>query len=160
MSTKNTISIEIPEAELATIRETLNTLKTSLGPYLLALTPSERRTVPKMSDGTLPFVEKAMEYAREDGQFLPPYVEITELEKDWNAVKTLMPVLRDLQQLVSNLNDSVTMAGSEAYVGALSYYNSVKYGAKINVADAKTIYEDLRQRFARSSSPTTNGSEL
>ncbi len=160
MSTKNTISIEIPEGELTAIREALNTLKTTLSPYLIALTPSERQTVPKMSDGTIPFVEKAMEYAREDAQFLPPFIEIGELEKDWNAVKNLIPVLRDFQQLESNLNDSVMMAGSEAYVGALSYYNSVKYGAKINVADAKVIYEDLRMRFSRSANPSTNGTEV
>ncbi|SHN35115.1 hypothetical protein SAMN04488057_1253 [Cyclobacterium lianum] len=160
MSTNNSISIQIPEAELTSIREALNTLKTTLGPYLIALTPAQRQTVPKMSDGTIPFVEKAMEYAQADGQFLPPYVQLQEMEKDWMTVKNLMPVLRDLQQLESNLNDSVMMAGSEAYVGALSYYNSVKYGARINVADAKVIYEDLRQRFSRSASPSNNGTEM
>ncbi|WP_202927847.1 hypothetical protein [Cyclobacterium roseum] len=157
MSTNNSISIQIPEAELTSIREALNTLKTTLGPYLIALTPARRQTVPKMSDGTIPFVEKAMEYAQEDGQFLPPYVQLQEMEKDWMTVKNLMPVLRDLQQLESNLNDSVMMAGSEAYD---SYYNSVKYGARINVADAKVIYEDLRQRFSRSASPSNNGTEM
>ena len=47
--------------------------------------------------------------------------------------------VRDLKQLESNLNDILMVAGSEAYVGALSYYNSVKYGARLNVADAKDI---------------------
>jgi hypothetical protein len=42
------------------------------------------------------------------------------------------------------------VAGSEAYLGALSYYNSVKYATKLNVADAKIIYEDLKQRFQKS----------
>ncbi|WP_339923165.1 hypothetical protein [uncultured Cyclobacterium sp.] len=91
----------------------------------------------------------SMEYAHADGQFLPPYMHLDELNKDWEAVKGLMPLLRDLQQVESNLNDTVMMAGSEAYVGALSYYNSVKYGAKVNVADAKVIHEDLKQRFLR-----------
>ena len=58
---------------------------------------------------------------------------------------------RDLKQLESNLNDTLMVAGSEAYVGALSYYNSVKYGPRLNVADAKVIYEDLRKRFERGS---------
>ena len=109
-----------------------------------------------MSDGTLPFVEKVMDYAQSDNQFLPPYVDLQELEKDWMAVKELMPLLRDLQQLESNLNDTLMMAGSEAYVGALSYYNSVKYGAKVNAADAKVIYEDLKQRFDKSANRASN----
>lgn len=160
MSTKNSISIQIPEAELQTARDAVNTIKTILSPYLVALSPSERQTLPKMGDGTLPFVEKVMEYAQEDGQFLPPFLDLQEMDKDWTTVKSLMPILREIQQLNSNLNDTVTLAGSEAYVGALGYYNSVKYGAKMNAADAKVIYEDLRQRFERPSSPSTNGMDV
>ncbi|WP_162342896.1 hypothetical protein [Cyclobacterium salsum] len=160
MSTKNSISIQIPEAELQTARDALNTIKAILSPYLVALSPSERQTIPKMGDGTVPFVEKTMEYAQEDGQFLPPFLDLEEMDKDWNVVKSLMPVLRDIQQLNSNLNDTVTLAGSEAYVGALGYYNSVKYGAKMNAADAKVIYEDLRQRFEKPGSASTNGTDV
>ncbi|WP_339903577.1 hypothetical protein [uncultured Cyclobacterium sp.] len=156
MITKNAVSIQFPEADLRAVKEALATLKTILGPQLIALSPSERQTVPKMSDGTLPFVEKVMDYAQSDSQFLPPYVDLQELEKDWLAVKELMPLLRDLQQLESNLNDTLMMAGSEAYVGALSYYNSVKYGAKVNAADAKVIYEDLKQRFDKSANRASN----
>ncbi|AEL24390.1 hypothetical protein [Cyclobacterium marinum] len=150
MSTMNSVSIDIPEEELTEINNAIATLKTKLSPYLIAITPSERQAVPKMSDGTIPFVEKAMDYAREDAQFLPPYTDLDEVHKDWNAVKHLVPMLRDIQQLESNLNDTVMVAGSEAYLGALSYYNSVKYASKLNVADAKIIYEDLKQRFQKS----------
>lgn len=150
MSTKNTVSIQIPEAELQTVKEAIATLKTTLSPYLIAISAVERQRIPKMGDGTIPFVEKVMDYAQEDSQFLPPFVDLNELSKDWEVVKRLAPLLRDLQQVESNLNDTVMMAGSEAYVGALGYYNSVKYGARVNVADAKVIHEDLKQRFNRS----------
>ncbi|WP_339923198.1 hypothetical protein [uncultured Cyclobacterium sp.] len=50
-------------------------------------------------------------------------------------------MLRDIQQVESSLNDTVMVAGSEAYLGALSYYNSVKYATKLNVAGAKIIYK-------------------
>lgn len=150
MSTKNTVSIQIPEAELQTVKEAIATHKTTLSPYLIAISAVERQRIPKMGDGTIPFVEKVMDYAQEDSQFLPPFVDLNELSKDWEVVKRLSPLLRDLQQVESNLNDTVMMAGSEAYVGALGYYNSVKYGARVNVADAKVIHEDLKQRFNRS----------
>ncbi len=86
MSTKNSISIQIPEAELQTARDAVNTIKTILSPYLVALSPSERQTLPKMGDGTLPFVEKVMEYAQEDGQFLPPFLDLQEMDKDWTTL--------------------------------------------------------------------------
>lgn len=101
-----------------------------------------------------------MEYAQDDGQFLPPFLDPQEMDKDLTAVKSLMPILREIQQLTSNLNDTVTLAGSEAYVSALGYYNSVKYGAKMNAADAKVIYEDLRKRFEKPGSPSTNGTDV
>ncbi len=101
-----------------------------------------------------------MEYAQNDGQFLPPFLDLEEMDKDWNVVKSLMPVLRDMEQLNSNLNDTVTLAGSEAYVSALGYYNSVKYGAKMNAADSKVIYEDLRKRFEKPGSASTNGTDV
>jgi len=52
------------------------------------------------------------------------------------------------------------MAGSDAYVGALSYYNSVKYGAKVNAADAKVIYEDLKQRFLKARYVASDETEI
>tara|TARA_R110002111_G_scaffold19554_3_gene47437 strand:- start:521 stop:808 length:288 start_codon:yes stop_codon:yes gene_type:complete len=68
----NSVSINIPEEDLTEINNAIATLKAKLSPYLIAITPAERQAVPKMSDGTIPFVEKAMDYAREDAQFLPP----------------------------------------------------------------------------------------
>ena len=88
-----------------------------------------------------------MDYAGSDPQFVPPFVNVQEMEFDWNVVQDLIPLLRSIGQLQNNLNDTVSLAGSECYVSALSYYNSVKLAAKMNVPGAKVIYEDQRQRF-------------
>lgn len=160
MSTKNNVSFELTEAELQSVREAIATLKAILNPHLIALSPQDRQRILKMSDGTLPFLEKVMDYAKDDEQFLPPFVDFEELGKDWTVVKSLMPAYRDLKQLESNLNDTLMMAGSEAYMGALGYYNSVKFGARMNVSDAKVIYDDLRKRFNRPGSTVpTNGTD-
>jgi len=53
--------------------------------------------------------------------------------------------------LCDNLPDTEMLSGSEAYVAALTYYNSVKQAAKMNVPSAKAIYEDLRKRFEKPS---------
>ena len=151
MSTENVISVEIPEADLQAVKDALNTINSTLSPYLLALTPEQRKTIPKMSDGTEPFVGKVMDYATSDAQFVPPYMDVPEMKKDFDATSQLLPLLRMVEQLESNLNDTAMMAGSEAYVAALSYYNSVKMAAKMNVPGAKPIYDDLRKRFSKKS---------
>ncbi|AFL85271.1 hypothetical protein Belba_2728 [Belliella baltica DSM 15883] len=144
---ENRISIEIPEADLAAAKAALEQVQSILAPYVIALTPDQRRTLPKMSDGTEPFVAKVVEYANDDPQFLPPFVDKGEFDKDWRAISGLLPLYRLCNQIADNLSDTTMLAGSEAYVSALSYYNSVKQAAKVNVPDAKAIYEDLRKRF-------------
>jgi len=78
-----------------------------------------------MNDRTEPFVSKVMDYSESNPQFVSPYVEMQEMQKDWEVVQQLIPVLRAVSQLQSNLNDTVMLAGSESYVASLSYYNSV-----------------------------------
>jgi hypothetical protein len=52
MITGNAISIEIPAADLQIVKDALATIQTTLAPYVLALTPEQRKTIPNMSDGT------------------------------------------------------------------------------------------------------------
>lgn len=143
----NSLSIQIPEADLQAVKDALATIQNTLSPYLQALSPEERRALPKMGDGTEPFVSKVLDYASSDPQFVPPFVDVPEMGYDWNAVQHLIPLLRSVSQLQSNLNDTVMLAGSECYVAALSYYNSVKMAEKMNVTGAKVISEDLGKRF-------------
>ena len=90
---------------------------------------------------------KTLEYTKSDSQFLPVYVEQEQLEVDVNSVEVMNSFYRPLSQIMSGLNDSLLLAGSEALQAALGYYQSVKQAAKMNIPDAKVIYEDLSQRF-------------
>ena len=158
MSTGNVISIEIPEAELQTVKDALATAQSTLAPYVVALTAEQRRTLPKMSDGTVPFVEKVLDYAEGDPNFVPPFMDVPEMKKDFEATEQLMPILRTVEQLANNLSDTTMLAGSEAYVASLSYYNSVKMAARMNVPGAKAIFDDLKKRFEAQGRRSSNES--
>jgi len=147
MPESNAVSIVIPQEVLTEVETAVATIKSKLEPYLVALTASERHDIPKMSDKTLPFVEKTLGYAESVPKFAPPYMNVAELKVDFTAVKDLTAILNPLIGVTSNLEDSKMVSGSEAYVAALSYYNSVKLAAKMDVPDAKPIYDDLKQRF-------------
>ncbi len=122
-------------------------IESVLRPYLIALTPEERKQLPKMSDKTVPFVEKTLDYAKSNPQFAPAYMSIPELKIDIDAVHTLTQLARPIDQLREGLGDTMMLAGSEAYIAALAYYNSVKQAAKMNVPGARAIYDDLSKRF-------------
>jgi hypothetical protein len=151
LNKENSVSIQISDADMDKVLDALKTIDAILKPYLVALTPAERQALPKMSDKTTPFVEKCLEYAQTNPQFAPSYMNVGELLIDMKAVNDLTKILRPIEQLNENLNDTTMLSGSEAYTAALTYYNSVKQAAKMNVPNAKTIYEDLVKRFEKSS---------
>lgn len=147
MNTENIVSIEIPEENLKKAEQGLQMLQEALSPFLLALSPKQRQTIPTLGKNSEAFVTKIMSYTKSSTHLCPPYLELTEMEKDWVALKQMQPILRGVNQLQSNLNDTVLLAGSELYLSSLTFYKSVKQAAKMNVLEAKPIYEDLKFRF-------------
>lgn len=150
-STKNVVSVQIPKDKLTEIQNHVNQLQTLLAEYVVALTPDQRRVLPKMSDKTMPFVDKALEYGKANSEFVPAYMNLQDFEIDVQAVSDLKSVFNPLSQLCRNVEDTVILSGSEAYQAALTYYNNVKQAAKMNVPNAKNISDDLGKRFVKPS---------
>ncbi|MEQ8339355.1 MAG: hypothetical protein RIA62_18480 [Cyclobacteriaceae bacterium] len=144
---ENRIHLQINQQDQKAIEGALKTLADKLGPHLKTLDTKERRSLPKMADGTVPFVEKALSYAQSNPQFLPPYVKVEDIKVDLDSVELLTGYRRKIDQLLQSLEDTATLAGSEAYVAALSYYQSVKLGERLNMPGAGEIYKDLQTRF-------------
>jgi len=147
----NKISFSIPEEVIADVTSKLTDIVNVLKPYLIALTPTERHDLPKMSDGSLPFVQKCLGYCQSNPEFAPAFINFEELFADMKVYEQLLPVYRMVLQLENKLNDTSMEAGAESYVSALGYYNSVKLAAKLDAPGAKAIYEDLAKRFVRES---------
>jgi hypothetical protein len=158
MATENLVSIQLSAEALQRARAAIDELKAVLEPVLVSMNADERIRLPKMGDGTEPFVEKTLDYAGRNPEFMPPYMQAEQLQIDYQAVKDLNTLYRPLQQLVSQLDDSIMLSGSEAFTASLAYYNSVKLASRLNIGGAKVIFDDLRQRFKdngkRSSSDT------
>ena len=100
-----------------------------------------------MGDKTLAFVNKAFEYAYQNPKIVPSFLDLTEFGKDAAAVTNLKKVLIPLEQLSEKLSDTNLLAGSEAYMAALAFYNAVKGAAKAGEPGMKNIYDDLQSRF-------------
>jgi hypothetical protein len=150
----NKINFSIPDEVIADITSRLNDVANIVRPYVIALTPIERHDLPKMSDGTLPFVQKSLDYCQSNPEFAPSYLDFSGLLADMKVYNQLMPIFRLVEQLENKLNDTTMEAGAESYISALSYYNSVKMAAGMNVPGAKAIYEDLKKRFVKEKAST------
>lgn len=145
----NKINFIIPDEVVNEATSKLSEVINLLKPYTIALTPTERQEIPKMGDGTEPFVQKCLDYCQSNPEFAPAFSNFQELANDMKAYKQLIPLYRLVLQLENKLNDTAMQAGAESYITSLSYYNSVKYAAKMNAPGAKAIFEDLKKRFAK-----------
>jgi hypothetical protein len=115
-------------------------------PYLLSLTPSERKKTLKMGPKTLAFVEKARDFAYLNPTLVPSYLDMDEFNIDFTDAHGIWNIISLVLQLLEALEDTEMIAGGEAYQHALAFYKSVKAAAEQNVVGAKAIYEDLRIR--------------
>lgn len=114
---------------------------------MFPLTEEQRKFLPKMGDKTVAFVQKTLDYSTTNAEYAPGYFERKDLEDDLEATQALAPLDGLAQQIASDINDTMMMAGSEAYTMSLVYYNAVKNAAKTGQASARPIYDDLSQRF-------------
>ena len=147
MAQQNLVSFQIADKDLGDIKAAIDTLKSKLLPSLKALTPTEKKELPKMGDKTTAFVQKTLEYCKANPDLCPPFLDVGAFEVDVKAVESIRNIYAPLLQIVEALDDTMTLSGSEAYTGSLMFYNSVKFGAKSNISGAKTIYEELSSRF-------------
>lgn len=149
MSIQNQISVEIPTSVIAEVQQKLQDCKTLLEPYLQGLTTEDRKSLFKMGDKTLATVQKVKSYMQTNPEFIPDYMDKTEFLKDEAVVTELTPLGNLAAQLATDIDDTITIAGSEALVSALLYYGTTKEASDKGFATAKPIYEDLSQRFVR-----------
>jgi hypothetical protein len=124
-------------------------------PFLINLTEEERKQIPKMGDKSIAFVEKALELAQQNPNLVPPFLNVEELKRDLNLAKDLRDLLNYINSLVEKLSDTYLAAGSEAFVAALSFYNSAKAAAKSNVPGTDFIVDELGKRFVKKTNAKT-----
>jgi hypothetical protein len=144
---ENTHVQAIPENVLTSAQTKIQEVLTLLAPYMLALTPAERQGMPKMGEKTIGFVEKAYDFAKQNPNLVPPYLEMTAFGTDFTDAHGLWTVHNLVQQLEEGISDTEMTAGSEAYQAALVFYKSVKMAAAQDIPGAKAVYEELKTRF-------------
>lgn len=137
----------LPKSSLEELLKIIMLALDLIKPYLVTLTPQERREMPKMGEKTLTFVAKAHEFATKNPELRPPYLNMEEYDIDFDDAQGLWGVRNLVQQLYENVDDIELSAGSEAYQASLAFYNYVKLAAAQDVAGAKTVYNELKTRF-------------
>jgi hypothetical protein len=150
MAQENHISAAISATDKEAILQHLSGIRQLLAPVLLFnLEAEEKQGLAKMGDKSLAFVDKALDYATKNSQLVPPYLNLPEALKDFELASNLKEFAHELGTLSQAVDDTLMLAGSEAYDAALVFHASVKTASRTDAAGSLSIYEDLLQRFPR-----------
>jgi len=147
MAQANVLSVEFSAAELQSIQSAISVLQSTLLPKLKTLSAQDKQQLPKMGDKSVAFVQKAYEYGQLHPTLNPAWLDTEAFRVDLEALKTLQALDRSLTPVVAALSDSQDLAGSEAYQAALLFYANVKGAAKLSLAGAQQVADDLAARF-------------
>ncbi|WP_461633369.1 hypothetical protein [Labilibaculum euxinus] len=144
---ENQISFTLSAEEQNQVDQAMDALRTVLEPKLISLLSADKKELPKMGDKTLAFVEKSIAYGEMYPDFMPKFINIEEAKIDLKSVKELNRILTPLLRITNELDDTMTLAGSEAYSSALSIYKVLKNAANMGQAGAQEATDSLKSRF-------------
>jgi hypothetical protein len=119
----------------------------ALMPFLVGLTPVERKRLLKIHRGNRLFVSDAMKAGDQMPELLPNFVNAAELKKDFDLNEQLVLLELQLASLLSKIRDTKTVTGNEAMVNALAIYRSSEAGAEQGVEGADVVFERLKERW-------------
>jgi hypothetical protein len=142
----NRIDTTLSQADQQAVLDAINTIRTKL-PFLIGLTPDERRDLPKMGDKSRAFVQQALTLAQQNTDILPRSFDVEEMRRDVELIESLQPIRQALAQLQELVEDTYLEIGSEAYTAALMVYNYAQTSGKSGMLDQ--MVDQMGQRFAR-----------
>jgi hypothetical protein len=147
MDMENINNQDIPQSAIDQALEKLNEGYGIIQPYLHTLSNDDRSHLSKMGDKTLSLVEKTAELAVTNPRFCPSQFNLSDLNIDLNDTRKLTVLINRLQQIVREVEDTKMLAGHEAYVQTLSFYNTVKQAVHNKVEGAQAVFDELSKRF-------------
>ncbi|MEP0929277.1 hypothetical protein NC974_19455 [Leptolyngbya sp. SLC-A1] len=130
---------------MAEIKGAIAVIQNNL-PFLINLTPDERRKRIKMGDKSLAFVRNSVTATQNNPDIVPGKFDIAELNRDYQLTVALSEVLGLLEQLTETVDDTLLAVGSESMTGSLLVYDYVKTAAR-HSPGLKSVADQLGERF-------------
>lgn len=143
----NKLSVELSDQDLQEILQSITTIRQKL-PFLVKLSPGDKKAIPMLDDGRIPFTFKAIDYATHEVSVSPNALLFEEALKDSNLFNKLQTIDRELIRLVEMVSDTRMLAGAELYEFARVVYKMAKISAALGVPGTKSIVDDLGNLFA------------
>jgi len=126
MKYSNLISTTIPPEDMQEILGAIDFINDKLQ-NLKALTEEERSALPMMHCDTIKFVTQCLNIAKSDPEIVPSDVDVEEIKKDIELVKSIEQLKNPLSNILKKLQDSAMLAESEAYLPSMAIHNAKQH---------------------------------
>ena len=147
MNMRSRTIAKIPPEILHDIHSRLDELLYLLKPYLIALTPPERRTLSKIGTESIKFLEMSHQFADKNPGLFPAFRKAASFREEFYTAQELRMVISKIDRLKDTINDTEMLAGNYALETALIFYNIVKIAARHDIPGTRVIYEELKPAF-------------
>jgi hypothetical protein len=143
------VSYVFSEEQLNLIHQSITTIKETIEPTRVSITPKDRMRLMKMGDGSHPFTEQSLKHANRNPEFMPSFSSVEEFKKDWDLTMQFKEIKNALMLLNQDVDNTYIAAGADAFANARDYYNSAQRGAANNEPGAQSIVDDLKPRWLK-----------
>ncbi len=146
----NLISATLSASDRDKLLSGLETLLKHL-PFLHHLSPEQRKELFPVGDKNASFIRKAREAAIAHPEVLPRSFDEKEFIRDANLHEMLYAVAIAFRQAASGIDDTLAMAGSDAYAGALVVYRALRHNDPTGAF--AVALDEMATRFDRKTTP-------
>lgn len=143
------ISATVSDATVQAVKDAVATIQQKL-PFLVNLTPDERKGLFKAGPNSLSFVQNALQAAQNNPDIFPKSFDTSEFASDVNLFAVLTDLNTLVAQLASEIDDTRLAVGGESMKEATQVYNYVK-AAVATTPGLKPVADQLGQRFQKAS---------
>lgn len=144
--TNNRLNITMTIQQIADVKSAIQNIYTNM-PFLLGLTIEERIALPKINVANKAFAEDAINAITNNAEMLPGYLKVADMQTDLQLFTQLDELSGLVRQLLEKIEDTQILAGSEAYVSALTGYKLFGAAASAGIPGSDAIYDGLKERF-------------
>ncbi len=155
MALENLISIDFTKEELKELDQHINGIQNIFKGKTVNLPAEKRKQYGSIGNHNKLIVDKAKNYMEQHPDWIPNFLNKKEFDKDHEARKQVETRAQILQNLSQQLLDTKTLLDHDNYSNALSFYRMVRFLANENEPGAKTVYEDMKVLFSKTSSVKT-----
>jgi hypothetical protein len=144
--TQNLVSLTLTDAQLEAVDQALAALENQLV-ELVALTPAQRRAMPKMGENSEAFCRQTISLMSQNPQIVPASVSVPDAVSDLSALDRLRPRAQRLTRLAERVVDTQTALGSDVMATSLQGYALLKVAGQGQ--GLASLREGLGARFAK-----------